>query len=74
MSLIWFVFVLLVGLLLVKCQYTQCNRENIFQIVTGLLKKILSFLFDVFSFAIKRFSEISWFEEGGTKVVAKGNP
>ena len=60
MSLITIIFVLMTGLVFVKCQYTTCNRDNIFQITANTLKSVLSYIFDIFSYAIKRFTEIDW--------------
>lgn len=54
--------VLFFVLLFLKCQRNPCNQDNIFQTINDLGKSFLGFVFDVVSYAVKKFFEINWFQ------------
>ena len=63
MSIFTIILLLFAGLLFYQCKSGDCTSENIFNIITNLIKKIAGYLFDILTYAIKRFTEIKWTKE-----------
>lgn len=68
MSIITLTVLFLVILLFLRCSNGKCKQDNIVSIVIGLLKKILIYFLEIFTYAVKKAYTTDWFGEGGHAV------
>lgn len=59
MSLIT-LFLLIIVILIFRCQYTQCTSDNLPQILADTFRRVFSYIVDVASYSVKRFTDINW--------------